>query len=415
MIWDVLVVGGGPAGMMAAGRAAELGAKVLILEKNEKLGKKLLITGGGRCNVTNAEPDTRKILEKFKEAKNFLFSPFSQWNNINTIEFFTTRGMSTKIENEGRVFPVSNSAQSVWDVMKKYIDQGNVTVQYNSSVSKILTQDQMITGVLLKGGEEILAKNIIIATGGKSRPETGSTGDAFTWLSAVGHTITEPNVSLVPVAIEDMWVKELQGKSLEKVKITTIQNDQKQKSSVGKILFTHFGITGPTILNMSRDISELLKYGPVDIYLDLFPGIDLGTLNKQLTEIFHKESNKKIKNVLDQWIPSAMVAIVLEKAGVDPDMPCHSVPRASRLALIDTTKALSMRVRGLLGTDKAIVTSGGVELSEMNVSTMSSKLYPNLFIVGDMLNIDRPSGGYGLQLCWTTGFVAGTAAAKTLS
>lgn len=398
--------------MMAAGRAAELGSRVLILEKNDGLGRKLLITGGGRCNVTNAEPDVRRILDRFKEARDFLFSPFSQWDNLDTLRFFNGRGMPTKVENEGRVFPVSDTAQSVWDVMKRYVDQGGVTVRYHAAVAGIAASEGRVYGVRLMNGETVAAKSVVIATGGKSRPETGSAGDAFAWLSAIGHTITEPDVSLVPVAIEDAWVKDLQGKSLEKVRITTVQNDRKQKSSVGRILFAHFGITGPTVLNMSRDISELLKYGPVDIHLDLFPGIDLGVLNKQLTELFHNESNRKIKNALDQWIPSGMVSAVLEKAAVDPDLPCHSVSRASRMAVIGTVKGLSMRVRGLLGADKAIVTSGGVELSEMDVSTMSSKLYPNLFVVGDMLNIDRPSGGYGLQLCWTTGFVAGTAAAK---
>ncbi len=414
MTWDVVVVGGGPAGMMAAGRAAEMGARVLLLEKNKSLGKKLLITGGGRCNVTNAEPDLKKLLDRFRYEKNFLFSPFSKWDNTDTLKFFNARDMKTKIENEQRVFPASDSAQSVWDVMKSFIDQGKVTVKYDAPVSEILASEGNIQGVTLKDKAVILAKKVIIATGGKSRPETGSTGDAFGWLAKIGHTIKEPNVSLVPVAIEDAWVKELQGKSLEKVKITTIQNDQKQKSAIGKILFTHFGVTGPTVLNMSRDISELLKYGPVDIHLDLFPGIDLGTLNKQLTELFRNESNKKIKNVLDQWIPSGVVPTILEKASVSPDTPCHSITRDERIGIIDTTKALSMRVRGLLGTDKAIVTSGGVELAEMDTSTMSSKLYPNLYVVGDMLNIDRPSGGFGLQLCWTTGFVAGTSAAKDL-
>lgn len=411
-IWDVIVIGGGPSGMMAAGRAAELGASVLLIEKNRTLGKKLLITGGGRCNVTNAESDLRILLDKFRDAGKFLFSPFSQWDNQSSLNFFNGRGMPTKIENEGRVFPVSNSAQSVWDVMVEYVKQGNVKVISESPVSGFEMSEGKITGVTLKSGDTFHATSYVIATGGMSRPETGSTGDGFSWLSSVGHTIIKPTTSLVPVSINDKWVKELSGVSLERVKITTLQNNKKQNSKIGKLLFTHFGITGPTVLNMSRDIGELMKYGPVEISLDLFPGIDLGTLNKNLTELFHGNSNKLIKNTLGDFIPSSLVSIVLEKSAVPESTPCHSVTKDSRIKIIDTVKDLRMRANGLLGSDKAIITSGGVPLHEIDMKTMRSNLHENLYIIGDLLDIDRPSGGYSLQLCWTTGFVAGTEASK---
>lgn len=406
--YDVIVIGGGASGMMAAGRAAERGARVIVLEKNESLGKKLLISGGGRCNVTNAEPDQRKLMTLFKESAPFLFSPFSQWSNIDARGFFESRGMPTKVENEQRVFPVSDSAQSVWDVLKKYLDQGNVAIKYESVVRDIIKNPEDIYEVTLSNGQSFHAKNIIVATGGKSRPETGSTGDGFVLLKKMGHTIVEPVASLVPVAIHDRWVKDLQGVSLEKVRISIIQNNQKQVSRIGKILFTHFGITGPTILNMSKDVGEYLKYGPVDLALDLFPGVDLGILNKNLTELFHKESNKHIKNVLVSVIAQGLVDQVLRVSEISENTPCHSITREQRMAIISTVKALSMRVTGLLGTDKAIITSGGVPLSEVDTKTMESKILPGIFIVGDMLDIDRPSGGYSLQLCWTSGYVAGT-------
>lgn len=408
-IYDVIVIGGGPAGMMATGRAAEQGARVLLLEKNESLGKKLLITGGGRCNVTNAEADIRVLLEKFKEASPFLFSPFSQWNNHDALNFFESRGMKTKIENEGRVFPVSDSAQSVWNVMQAYIKNPHVTIKYHASAQEIITEHNRSVGVRLTNGTIYHAKNVVLATGGKSRPETGSTGDGFSFLKKLGHTIIEPSVSLVPVVISDAWVKKLQGVSLDKVRISIVQNNQKQVAKIGRLLFTHFGITGPTVLNMSKDISEYLKYGPVDITLDLFPGVDLGVLNKKLTELFHRESNKHIKNILMHVVPNAMIEPILEMAEIDPKTPCHSITREERMRIISVVKSMTMRVSGLLGTDKAIITSGGIPLSEIDTKTMASKIIPNIFIVGDLIDIDRPSGGYSLQLCWTTGFVAGSA------
>jgi predicted Rossmann fold flavoprotein len=406
-LWDVIVVGGGPAGMMAAGTAAHKGHKVLLLEKNETLGKKLLITGGGRCNVTNAEEDLRRLLARFKDADKFLFSPFSQFDNKSTLEFFNSRGMETKVEAENRVFPISDSAESVWNVLVDYMKTSGVEVRSRSEVKEIKSHEDKVSSVVLKNGKELHAKHFILATGGKSHPETGSTGDGFSWLRTLGHKVHEPSPYLVPISVNDEWVKQLSGTSLKDAKITALQSRNKQFSKKGKILFTHFGLSGPAVLNMSRDIYELLKYGDVELSLDTLPQEDFSTLNTRLQEIFKSEDKKKIKNALDSLVSRALAEKIILASGIDLDKPCNSVTREERITLMKKLKDMRMSVKGLLGEDKAIVTSGGVDLEEIDWRTLSSKLYPNLYITGDLLNIDRPSGGYSLQLCWTTGFVAG--------
>jgi predicted Rossmann fold flavoprotein len=295
-VWDVIVIGGGPAGMMAAGRAAERGKKVLLIEKNDSLGKKLLITGGGRCNVTNAEFDNRKILSKFKDAEKFLFSPFSEWNVQNTLDFFNSRKMPTKVEKEQRVFPVSDNAKSVWDVLVEYIKKNGVQIISDSPVSGFVLEDKKIVGVKVRR-DVFKAKSFILATGGTSRPETGSTGDGFKWLKEIGHNVIDPVPSLVPIATKDIWIKRLSGVSLNDIKLTITQNGEKQDVKKGRILFTHVGVSGPTILNMSKDVGELLKYGDVIIYLDLLPTHDHAKLNSSLQEIF-KENDKKKHYIL---------------------------------------------------------------------------------------------------------------------
>lgn len=408
MIWDVVVIGGGPAGMMAAGRSAELGKKVLLIEKNDSLGKKLLITGGGRCNLTNNEPDTRKFLSKFKDSDKFLFSAFSEFSVKETLDFFHKKGMQTKEEALGRVFPLSNSAKSVWDTLLTYLKENKVTILSNSAVVGFEKSEDKIISVLLKDKTKVPAKHFILATGGKSRPETGSTGDGFEWLKEIGHKVVESTASLVPLKTKTEWVKKLQGVSLPEVKITVLQNNEKQNQARGKILFTHFGLSGPTILNLSHDIGELLKYGEVTVVLDILPNFDPGQLNQKLQDIFKEKSNKKFKNTLGDLMPSALVPIIVELSKLNPDKPSNSITREERLSLIELLKNISIEIESLLGVEKAIITSGGVSLDEIDFKTMSSKLYPNLYLVGDILNIDRPSGGYSLQLCWTTGFIAGS-------
>jgi hypothetical protein len=408
IIWDVVVIGGGPAGMMAAGRAAELGAKVLLIEKNPILGKKLLITGGGRCNVTNAELDLRKFLSKFKDSDKFLFSAFTQQGVKETLNFFHGKNMPTKTEAELRVFPKSNSAVSVQKTLIDYLKEGGVTIYKNTTVTGFTKKGDSVISVTTKEKGEIEAKSFILATGGKSRPETGSTGEGFNWLKKLGHTVIEQNAALVPIAIKDAWVKSLQGLSFPGAKLTTFQNDVAQDSKTGKLLFTHFGLSGPLVLNMSRDIGELLKYGEVSLSLDLFPLLDGGALDKKIQEIFKLHNNKHFKNVLGEIAPPKFTGTLVKFSGVSPNTFCNSIPKTDRLKLVKLLKNLPMQVSGLLGKNKAVVTSGGVALSEVNFKTMQSRKFNNLYLIGDILNIDRPSGGYSLQLCWTTGFVAGS-------
>lgn len=413
-LWDVAVIGGGPAGMMAAGRAAELGANVILINKNHTLGKKLLLTGGGRCNVTNATFDTRKLLERFGDGGKFLFSTFSQHNVKDTLHFFNTRGMATKVEAEDRVFPISDSSNSVLDVLKKYLEEGRVTILGDSTVEKMKGDEGKngdegaVKSIILKSGEEIFAKSFVIATGGKAYPETGSTGDGFVWLKKLGHNIIKPNSSLVPIIIKEPWIKSLQGVTLPEVKISIFQDGKKEEAEKGKILFTHFGVSGPTILNMSKKVGELLSYGEVTISLDILPKHDFSTLNEALQKLFKKEAGKKIKNAIAEIIPAAFAPIVLELTAIDPEKTAHDITREERIRLMKILKNIPMNVGGLLGLENSIVSSGGVDLTEVDFKTMRSRLFKNLYLVGDVLNIDRPSGGYSLQICWTTGFVAGT-------
>lgn len=405
-LWDVVVVGGGPAGMMAAGVAAARGKKVLLLEKNKTLGKKLLITGGGRCNVTNNKSDIREMLATYKKSDKFLFSAFSQFGVTEALHFFYSRGMPTKEENEGRVFPLSNTAQSVWDVLVREMQKNGVVVR-TGVVVKYMTQKKDGFSIVLQNGAEIHASTCVMAVGGTSRPETGSSGDGYMWARAFGHTVIENNFALVPVALRDAWAKKLGGVALPDIKLTLMQDGKKQAVQKGKLLFTHFGVSGPAVLNLSRTIGEFLGYGDVTLLLDLFPTTDPGGLKTQVQMLLVAESNKKIKNTLGALVPKALVPALLDLAHIDGETPCHSVRSKDRTALVSLLKKVPLEVQGLLGADKAVVSSGGVVPEEIDFKTMQSRLVPNLFIVGDLLNIDRPSGGYSLQLCWTTGFVAG--------
>jgi predicted Rossmann fold flavoprotein len=404
--------------MMAAGRAAECGAKVILLEKNKNLGKKLLITGGGRCNITNYETDIRRFLAKFKNEQKFLFSPFSQYGVNETIDFFNFRNMPTKIEAEGRIFPVSDSAKSVLEVLVNYLREGKVEIKTNVRVDGfICDKKNIITGINIKDttpseNSIIKARNYILATGGKSRPETGSTGEGFEWLRSLGYNVPQSNAALVPIKVSEEWVKRLAGISLQDVKLTVYQSGKKQAEGIGKLLFTHFGISGPLALNMSREVGELLKYSPVELSLDLKPDLDETTLDKEIQSLLADRQNKQIRNCLNGLVIGGLAPILIKLANLNPEKAVNLLERKERLALGKLIKNLTMSVSGLMGLHKAVVTSGGADLTEIDLKTMRSRLHNNLFLIGDVLNINRPSGGYSLQLCWTTGFVAGTASAN---
>ncbi len=352
------------------------------------------------------------LLKKYGRAEKFLYSPFAKFGVEETLEFFHARNMPTKVEPGNRVFPVSDRAQSVFDVLEKYMREGRVEIQNEKSVERILAEDGGISGVALSDGSLIRGKRYILATGGKSHPETGSAGDGFLWLKAIGHTVIDPDPSLVPIRVKEIWIKELSGISFEDAKLSIVQNGKKQGSNRGKLLFTHFGLSGPLVLNMSKDIGESLKYGETRVSVDFFPTSDAPTLDKKIQEVFSRNLNKRIKNVLREIAVPLLVPALLRLSHVDPEKEVNNTTREERLLIGKLLKDFQLTVSGLLGPEKAIVTSGGVALHEVDFRTMQSRFFPNLFLVGDILDIDRPSGGYSLQLCWTTGFVAGTASAE---
>jgi predicted Rossmann fold flavoprotein len=317
--------------------------------------------------------------------------------------------MPTKIEAEKRVFPVSDSAQSVWDALVGYMRAGNVTILTDMAVIGLEVIDGAVMGVRMKNNTVLTAKNYIFATGGLSHPETGSTGEGFHFLEKIGHTIIAPRPALVPLLVREAWVSELAGVSFTDVKLSYYQKDKKIESRRGRMLFTHIGLSGPLVLNMSRGISEFLEYGAVSVAFDFLPTKNVGEIDREIQAIFETQKNKQVKNSLDGFLQPALMPVFLKLTGINPEKPVHSVTRDERMALARLAKDFRMTVTGLLGADKAIVTSGGVPLEEIDCKYMRSRKYANLYLVGDVLNIDRPSGGYSLQLCWTTGYVAGTA------
>jgi predicted Rossmann fold flavoprotein len=411
--FDVVVIGGGPSGMMAAGRAAQLGARVLLLEKNESLGKKLRITGGGRCNLTNATFDMHAMAAKFGDKGKFLLPALARFGAQSTLDFFHQHELPTKIEAENRVFPKSDRADDVWGVLVQYMFEHHVTIEYNAVIDGFEMNDGKIIGVRTQRGV-VHGKHFILATGGKSHPETGSTGDGLAWLSAIGHTIIEPDASLVPVTIQDPWVKNLQGTSLSLVKLSIVHKGKKRTGMEGKMLFTHFGVSGPLVLNMSRSVRECFGKGKTVLSLDLFPGVDGALLDARLLDIFTKYQNKKLKNVLGEFTLPSMADAIIVLAYIDPEKPVRDITRKERLLLALVAKDMRMTVSGFLSLSKSIVSSGGVNVKEIDFKTMRSRLHPNLCVVGDILDINRPSGGYSLQICWTTGYLAGESAAASI-
>lgn len=420
-IWDTIVIGGGPAGLMAAGIAAKFGAKVLLIEKNDVMGKKLLLTGGGRCNITNADPDQRNFVSKFGKKGNFLFTPFSIFGVDDTIRFFEGLGLKTKVEAGYRVFPESNNAMDVLDTLTKYAMNNSVEFKLGVGVAYIKKLKNKISSVILGNGEEIKGNNFILATGGKSHPETGSTGDGFKWLKEIGHKVVDSNPSLVPIKVRESWIAELAGITLENVGISIWVLEKTEEKSEwkkvlakkGRVLFTHVGLSGPTILNMSKTIGDLLaQKREVKIYIDFFPGVGLDVMHEKMIKFFESNHKKKIKNLYPPEVPEKIYLKILEIMGMDGEWFANEVRRSERMSLLEKLKAFKLTADSLLGFDKAIVSSGGVDLDEVDFKEMKSKLFGNLFLVGDILDFDRSSGGFSLQLCWTTSYVAGKSATK---
>ncbi|MFA5773127.1 MAG: NAD(P)/FAD-dependent oxidoreductase [Candidatus Paceibacterota bacterium] len=407
-IWDVIIIGGGASGLMAGAVASARGKSCLVIDKNKTPGEKLKITGGGRCNITNNEPDIHKLLKVYGEGAPYLYSPFSIFGVKDTFNYFESRGLPLVVQARNRVFPVTEKASDVFRVLEKELEKNNVSVKSNCTVKKINVCDNLIESVGTNNGL-LYAKSFILATGGMSHPETGSTGDGLKWLKDIGHTVKDSSPDIVPLAVSDKWVKSLAGVSLSFMKITFFLEGKKQFSKLGKILFTHFGLSGPLILNSSKKVDDLLQQeGRVTAHIDAYPDTNEGKLEEFIIKVFDANKNKIWRTVLKDIVPEGITkAIELIETGLDFNTKVHSISKEDRKKFVKLLKNLPVEITNLMGYDRSIVADGGVSLKELDMKNMSSKLYKNLFITGDLLNISRNSGGYSLQICWTTGYVAG--------
>ncbi len=407
--FDCIIIGGGASGMFAAAVASARGKKVLIVEKNKSLGEKLKITGGGRCNITHAEYDVRKFAQYYGPAEQFLYSPFSQFSAKDTFSYFESRGLPLVVQARERVFPHTEKALDVFHVLQKELKKNGVHMQIGTTVKKIVHTGGQIDRIETNQGT-FTADAYILATGGLSHPETGSTGDGFGWLKDLGHTVKKPTPTIVPIAVSDAWIKSLAGVSLSFMKITFYLEGKKQFSKIGKVLFTHFGLSGPLILNVAGKINGLLLSGSVTAKIDAFPDTDHGALEARIVKLFNANKNKILKTAFKDIAPAGTAkAIETLLPGIDFMTKVHSVTKEDRKKIVDLLKELPVTVTGLMGYDRAVVADGGVSLKEIDTRTMRSKRIENLYITGDLLDINRPTGGQSLQLCWTTGYVAGNA------
>ena len=412
MQYDVIVIGGGASGIFAAIHSAMRGRRTLILEKNQTLGKKLSITGGGRCNITNAEYDIHTLLAHYGDAQPYLYGLFSQFGVQNTFDYFTQRGLGLVVENNKRAFPYTFSAPSVVKLLVNELNTLNVEMACDTEVIHIQTSDSTIIGVQTKNGV-YSAMSYIIATGGASHAETGATGDGFRFLTQIGHSVATPTPSIVPLAVSDKWVQALSGQSLDTMKITFYLDGKKAFSKTGSLLFTHFGISGPCILNSASKVADLLRSGTVVAKINSYPEYGSDRLDMYLIDLFDQNKNKLLQSIMREiyrFGDNDFFMSILAIAGIDNNIletRVHSITKSNRKKLVSILQSLPITITGLMGMDRAVVADGGVSLEEIDMKTMRSKLYNNLFITGDLLDINRPSGGYSLQICWTTGFVAG--------
>jgi predicted Rossmann fold flavoprotein len=406
--YDVIVIGGGASGMMAAGEAGRHCSRVLLIEKNSVLGKKLSISGGGRCNIMNARFDIRELAAQYGDAAKFLYSSFSRFGPQETWDYFHHNGLPLYVEENNRAFPVSQKAHDVVRFLESIMTAHGVTVMTDCAITSFEHNDKEVTGIVTTKGR-FTADRYILATGGSSHPETGSTGDGFRFLRDLGHTVVAPNPTLVPLLSNSTYCSYLSGVSLDAIKITFHVDGVPAHSEKGRMLFTHTGVSGPMILNTSKKVSDIVPIGTVVMNIDMFPSLDLGTLDRSLVQLFDLHKNKLLKNVLPEYVQSPKIAdVVIDYSGIDPHTPVHSISRDQRKSLLRIMKAFPMTITGLAGMDKAIVADGGVVLSEIDMKTFRSNIVTNLSITGDLLHINRPSGGFSLQLCWTSGFLAGS-------
>ena len=404
----VIVIGGGPAGMMAAISASKSNNEVILFEKMRSVGRKLSITGKGRCNITNAI-DMSEFMNNIPGNSKFLFSAFNELSNEDVISFFNNIGVETKIERGGRVFPKSDKAMEVVDKLKKEMDKCKIKVIVNSGVKDIVVEDSRVKGVITDKFYE--ADKVILATGGKSYPSTGSTGEGYELAKKLGHTITPLKPSLVP--IETYEGKELQGLSLKNVQISIKDGEKQIYSDFGEMLFTHFGVSGPIILSSSahllrvKNIEEKMKNKNIKLYIDLKPALSDEKLEQRLMRDFEKNKRKQFKNCLSELLPAKMIPYIVKLSKIDETKQIDQLTKEERKVLINLLKNLTFTLKGFRPIDEAIVTAGGVSIKEINSKTMESKLVKGLFFAGEIIDVDAYTGGFNLQIAWSTGFVAG--------
>lgn len=409
---DVIVVGAGASGLMAAGQAANEGVNVLLLEKKEKAGRKIAISGKGRCNLTNVE-NVSDFIGHYPGNGRFLHGILREFDNVKLREFFAHYGVESKVERGGRVFPVSDDAEAVVQALLQYINESGVKLRTGQTVEEILVKEGKVEGVTLNNGAVVKADAVIVCSGGGSYPGTGSTGDGYRFAKKLGHRLITPRASLVPLQTSEKWVQEVQGLSLRNVEVSLWYGGKKQKTEFGEMLFTHFGVSGPIILTLSRWAGEALAKGEkVELRINLKPALTSEQLDQRLQRDFQKFSNKQFKNALDELLPQSLIPVMIRLSEIPPEQVIHQITREGRKRLVQLLQGLKLSVTGTLPLASAIVTAGGVDVKEIDPKTMSSKLISGLYWAGEVVDVDGVTGGYNLQAAFAMGYRAGRAAAK---
>lgn len=408
----VIVIGGGAAGMMAAVSAARAGQKVTLLEKNDKLGKKLFITGKGRCNLTNAAEVEDLFLAVTSNPK-FLYSGFYSFTNNQVVQFFEELGVKTKVERGGRVFPESDHSSDVIRALEREMNRLGVRVELNTEVKELIFSEGHVSGVRLAGGKEVgPAEAVIVATGGISYPSTGSTGDGYRFAQTAGHSVTELFPSLVPMEVKEWYAKELMGLSLRNIEIRITDGKKKLYEEFGEMLFTHYGVTGPVILSASSIVGRQLRKKELTLHIDLKPALTESQLDRRVLREFEANQNRKFKNAVDTLFPAKLKPVILELSGISEEKKVHEITKEERTAFVRLIKDFTMTLTGLRGYQEAIITKGGVSVKEIDPGTMESKMVKGLYFAGEVLDLDAVTGGYNLQIAWSTGYLAGRACAE---
>ena len=400
----VIIVGGGAAGMMAAVAAADNGKQVCLIEKNEKLGKKLFITGKGRCNVTNAA-DTETLLTNVCTNAKFLYSAFYSFDNNAVMSFLEQAGCLLKTERGERVFPVSDHSSDVIAAFRRELEKRGVEIRLHTVVKELCAEEGQITGVILEDGKKLFADNVIVCTGGISYPSTGSTGDGYRFAEETGHRVTEPRPALVPLSIEEEWCGQLMGLALKNVSLRLICGKQEVFEGFGEMLFTHFGISGPLVLSAS---SFFMPGEKTKAMIDLKPAMDEEQLDRRLLRDFDENKNRQFKNALGGLFPIKLIPVMIELSGIHPDKRVNEISREERKRFISLMKNLPLTVTGTRDFTEAIITRGGVSVKDINPSTMESKKVKGLYFAGEVLDLDALTGGFNLQIAWSTGHLAGS-------